>query len=246
MPDVLPLLPLIFLGAVLYSSVGHGGATVYLAIFTLFHVATNPLVTTVLAMNVVAASIAWIVFRQAGHLQTRLLLPFVVTSVPLAYLGGLLPLTTRTTAIVLGLALLAGAVRLLFFSQIPTLNVAKEGAPFYGVALLLGGVLGFVAGATGIGGGIFLSPVIVAFGWGTVREAASVASAFIVLNSLAGLAAKLPTTPLETGVVVPLIATVVVGAFVGSFLGARRLPLRYVQVSLGLVLLVAAFKNLAS
>ena len=84
MPDLLPVLPFIFIGALLYTSVGHGGATVYLAVFTLFHVATSPLVTVVLAMNIVAATIAWFMFRQAGYLRWRLLLPFVATSVPSA------------------------------------------------------------------------------------------------------------------------------------------------------------------
>ncbi len=91
------------------ARVGHGGATVYLAVFTLFHVTTAPLVTTVLVMNIVAAFIAWLMFRQAGHLRWRLLIPFVVASVPMAYLGGLLPLAGRAQALVLGLALLAGS-----------------------------------------------------------------------------------------------------------------------------------------
>ena len=107
-------------------------------------------------------------------------------------------------------------------------------------------VLGFLSGSTGIGGGIFLSPVVIALGWGTVREAASVASAFIVLNSIAGLAAKLPVTPLEPSVLGPLIVVVIAGALLGSYVGAQRLSLRYVQMSLGLVLLVAALKNLTS
>ncbi len=244
MPDLLPLLPLIFLGALLYSSVGHGGATVYLAVFTLFRVATAPLVTVVLVMNVAAAGIAWIMFRQAGHLRWRLLVPFVVTSVPMAYLGGLLPFAGRAQAVLLGLALLAGAARLLFFARVPTLPLPRAGAPFYLTAVVIGALLGFLAGATGIGGGIFLSPVLVACGWATVKQAGSVASAFIVMNSLAGLAARLPTTPVDAAVLGPLLVAVVAGALLGSYLGASRLPLRAVQVSLGIVLLVAAVKNL--
>jgi uncharacterized membrane protein YfcA len=162
---------------------------VYTAILTLFGFAIAPLVTLVLVMNIVAATIAWATFRQAGFLRWRLLLPFLVTSVPFAYLGGLIPLTGRTQAILLGLALLAGSIRLLFFARPPSLNVHLRGAAFYAFAALLGALLGFLAGATGIGGGIFLSPILIALGWANVKEAASVASAFIVLNSLAGLAA---------------------------------------------------------
>jgi len=242
--DLVPVLACIFLGAALYTSVGHGGATVYTAILTLFGFAIAPLVTLVLVMNIVAASIAWVAFEQAGFLRWRLLLPFLVTSVPFAYLGGLLPLTGRAQAFILGLALLAASARLLFFARPPSLNVRIEGTPFYVAAAIIGAVLGFAAGATGIGGGIFLSPILIALGWANVKEAASVASAFIVLNSLAGLAARLSRTPIEPHYVAPFIAVVVVGALLGSFMGARRLPFRAVQVSLGLVLLIAAGRNL--
>lgn len=244
MSDLAPVLLCIFVGAALYTSVGHGGATVYTAILTLFGFAIAPLVTLVLVMNIVAATIAWVTFRQAGFLRWRLLLPFLVTSVPFAYLGGLLPLTGRTQAIILGLALLAGSVRLLFFARPPSLNVHVRGVLYYAIAAVLGALLGFVAGATGIGGGIFLSPILIALGWANVKEAASVASAFIVLNSLAGLVARLPRTPIEPQYVAPFVAVVIVGALLGSFMGARRLPFRAVQISLGLVLLIAAARNL--
>jgi hypothetical protein len=242
--DLIPVLICIFIGAALYTSVGHGGATVYTAILTLFGFAITPLVTLVLVMNIVAAAIAWVMFGQAGFLRWRLLLPFLVTSVPFAYLGGLLPLTGRTQAVLLGLALLAGAIRLLFFAKPPSLNVRVEGALYYAIAAALGALLGFMAGATGIGGGIFLSPILIALGWANVKEAGSVASAFIVLNSLAGLAARLPRTPIDAHYVAPFLAVVIVAALLGSFMGARRLPFRTVQISLGLVLLIAAAKNL--
>ena len=200
--------------------------------------------TLVLVMNIVAATIAWVTFEQAGYLKWRLLLPFLVTSVPFAYFGGQLPLTGRAQAIILGLALLAGAIRLLFFARPPSLNVRIRGVLYYAFAAALGALLGFLAGATGIGGGIFLSPILIALGWANVKEAASVASAFIVLNSLAGLAARLPRTPIEPHYVVPFVSIVIVGAILGSFMGARRLPFRAVQVSLGFVLLIAAAKNL--
>lgn len=242
--DLLPVLACIFVGAALYTSVGHGGATVYTAILTLFSFAMAPLVTLILVMNIVAAAIAWVMYQQAGFLRPRLLLPFVVTSVPAAYLGGSLPITGRTQAIILGVALLAGAIRLLFFAKPPSFNVRVSGAAYYVFAALVGAVLGFLAGATGIGGGIFLSPILIALGWANVKEAASVASAFIVLNSIAGLIARLPRTPIDAQYVVPFVAVVVVGALLGSFLGARRLNFRAVQVSLGVVLLIAAGKNL--
>jgi len=242
--DLLPVLLCILIGAALYTSVGHGGATVYTAILTLFSFAIAPLVTLVLVMNIVAAAIAWVMYQQAGFLRPRLLLPFVVTSVPSAYLGGLLPITGRTQAILLGLALLAAAIRLLFFAKTPSLDLRIRGIAYYAIAAAMGALLGFLAGATGIGGGIFLSPILIALGWANVKEAASVASAFIVLNSIAGLIARLPRTPIEPHYVAPFVAIVIIGALLGSFMGARRLPFRAVQVSLGFVLLIAAGRNL--
>jgi uncharacterized membrane protein YfcA len=242
--DLVPVLLCIFVGAALYTSVGHGGATVYTAILTLFSFAMAPLVTLILVMNIVAAAIAWAMYGQAGFLRPRLLVPFVVTSIPAAYIGGLLPISGRTQAIILGVALLLAGIRLLLFATPPSLRIRVSGAAYYAVAAGLGAVLGFLAGATGIGGGIFLSPILIALGWANVKEAASVASAFIVLNSIAGLVARLPRTPIEPHYVAPFVAVVIAGALIGSFMGARRLPFRTVQVSLGLVLLIAAGRNL--
>lgn len=237
-------IPFILLGALLYTSVGHGGATAYLAVLTLagYHVAD--LVTTVLVLNVLAAGIAFIHFRQAGHLRARLLFPFLVTSVPAAYLGGLVPLSGRTQGILLGLALLAGAARFLLVSKPPDLHVPRSGPAFHVGAPILGGILGFLAGTTGIGGGIFLSPILLALGWADIKETASVSSAFIALNSLAGLAAKLPRAPLDTVLLAPLAITVVLGAAAGAWMGARKLHTRAMQVLLGIVLLVAGVKAL--
>lgn len=236
------ILPFVFLGALLYTSVGHGGATVYLAILTLAGFAIAPLVTTVLVLNIVAAAIAFFMFSHAGHLRWRLLVPFVLASVPMSYVGGRLPLSGRAQSLVLGLSLFLAAVRFLFFQTPPRLSVPRSGLAFGLGAPLVGMLLGFLAGATGIGGGIFLSPALLVLGWADVREIGSVSSAFIVLNSLAGLAARLPRTPLDGGMLGPLAAVVVLGAILGSFAGARRLPPRFLYALLGTVLLVASIK----
>ena len=242
--DLAVVLPCFFVGALLYTSVGHGGATIYLAILTLAGVATGPLVTTVLVLNILAAGIAFANFGGAGHLRVRLLLAFLVTSVPAAYLGGSVKLTGPVEQAVLGGALLLGALRLLLFARPPNLGVPQEGAVFRVGAPLLGAALGFLAGATGIGGGIFLSPILLLLGWATVRETGAISSAFIVLNSLAGLAARWARSPVDGATLAPLAAVVVVGAAVGSFAGARKIPPRALQVLLGVVLLVAAAKAL--
>ncbi len=236
------LLPFIFLGALLYSTVGHGGATIYLAVLTLAGYAVASLVTTVLVLNILAATIAFLTFRQAGHLRWRLLIPFVVTSVPSAYLGGLAPLSGRAQSYILAAAFVLGALRLILFTNLPRFRIPTTGPAFQVTAPLLGATLGFLAGATGIGGGIFLSPVLLFLGWADVREAGNISSAFIVLNSVAGLAAKLPNTPLDTTLLLPLGVVVVAGAALGSFTGARKLSPRFLQVLLGVVLWAAAVK----
>jgi uncharacterized protein len=238
------VIPFILLGALLYTSVGHGGATAYLAVLTLAGYHVSGLVTTVLVLNILAAGVAFVHFQQAGHLRSRLLLPFVVTSVPAAYLGGLVPLSGRAQAIILGVALLAGAARFLLFAEPPRLDVKREGALYYVGAPLLGALLGFLAGATGIGGGIFLSPILLVLGWADIKEAASVASAFIVLNSVAGLVAKVQKVPIDVPLLIPLAITAVAGALLGAWAGARKLRTRPMQVLLGVVLLVAGVKAL--
>lgn len=242
-PDPLLLAPLFVVGALLYTSVGHGGATFYLAVLTLAGFAIPELVTTVLVLNILAAGTAFLIFRQAGHLRLRLLFPFLVTSVPAAYLGGLYPFAGEAQRILLGIVLLMAAVRLLALPRPPQFfTIPAAGWPLFLGGPLLGVLLGFVAGATGIGGGIFLSPILLVLGWADVRQAGSVASAFIVFNSAAGLAAKASTTPIQRDLVLLLGASVMLGAVAGSFLGARRLPMRALQILLGVVLLVAGAK----
>lgn len=241
MTELLPVLPFILLGAALYASVGHGGATIYMAILTLAGFAVGPLVTTILVLNIVAAAIGFRMFQSAGHLRTDLLVPLLVTSVPMAYLGGRLPLSGRAQAWILGGALLLGGLRLLLLPQ-PRAGEARLLAYRKVICPVLGALLGFLAGTTGIGGGIFLSPILFLLGWASVKQAAAIASAFIVLNSAAGLAAKLPRQPVAADTLLLLGGVVVVGALAGSYLGARRLPPRALQALLGVVLLVAAVR----
>lgn len=242
--DLVWLLPLLWVAAVLYTSVGHGGATLYLAILTLAGYAVEALVPTVLAVNIVAAAIAFVVFRRAGHLRVRLLLPFVVTSVPMAFVGGFVDLGGPAGQILLGTALLLAAFRFLLVPKAPAQRIPMEGWPYLVGAPLLGAALGFLAGATGIGGGIFLSPVLVLLGWGDVREAGNVAAAFIVLNSAAGLSARVLSTPVDLGFLVPVVLVVAVGALVGSFVGARRLRAVVLRLLLGVVLFAAGLRSL--
>ena len=244
-PDPWLLAPIIFLAAVLYTSVGHGGATAYLAILALADYSIGVLRPTILILNIVAAGLAFLLFQRAGHLRVRLVLPFLVTSVPFAYLGGLYRFDDRTTDLIFAGTLFVAAARLLFLAKPPRLwSLPSQGVGFYATALPLGAVLGFVAGATGIGGGIFLSPILLILGWADVKEAGSVAAAFIVLNSAAGLAAVTRHTPVDETVLMPFLVAVTAGALLGSSLGAYRVPIVHLQRLLGVVLAVAGVRAL--
>jgi hypothetical protein len=244
--DLWLVLPVLLMAAVLYSSVGHGGATLYLAVLTLAGYAVADLATTVLAVNIVAAGIAFFMFQSAGHLRLRLLAPLAATSVPMAFVGGLVELPGVVGAALVGSALLLASARFLVFPRIPDLQLRASGWVFLVSAPLLGAALGFLAGATGIGGGIFLSPVLVMMGWADVRQAGTVAAAFIVLNSASGLAARVATVPVDWSFFVPVVLVVAAGALVGSLAGSRRLDPRALKVLLGLVLLAAGLRALVA
>ena len=241
----LVLFPLFFLVAGLYSSVGHGGASGYLALFSLFGVMSPATTPIVLLLNILVASISFMNYWKSGHFSLPLLLPFAVTSIPAAYVGGMVSLDQVPFQLLLGGVLLLAALRLLLIKEIRPLTPERERMQTWAWGLPLGVILGFLSGLIGIGGGIFLSPLLLFLGWADVRKVAAVSSAFIVLNSLAGLLGHLTRGSEALLPALPLAATVAAGALVGSYAGAHRIPPRSLQVALGLVLILAAFKLIA-
>ncbi|MFY9268825.1 MAG: sulfite exporter TauE/SafE family protein [Candidatus Manganitrophaceae bacterium] len=239
------LIPSFLLIAILYSSVGHGGASGYLATLALTGFARPETTPVVLVLNILVAATAFVQYLRAGHFRLRLLLPFVVTSLPGAFIGGMIPVSEKVYAGLLGSALLAAAFRFLFLSRlvVDASPAGGEKEPTYRIGLPVGLLLGTLSGMVGVGGGIFLSPLLLLFHWADAKETAAVSSAFIVLNSLSGLAAHLfrGTTPAE-GLLFPLAATVLIGGYIGSSLGAKRFSLLSLQRLLGGVLMIAGFK----
>jgi hypothetical protein len=235
---------LMAISAALYSSVGHGGASAYLAIMALFAVAPKTMRPTALALNLVVATFAAVRFAINGQTNWRLLLAFAVTAVPAAFIGGSVELPPEIYRPVVGAVLLAAAVRL--FSQPERLAARPVHPPQLALTLPAGAGLGLLAGLTGTGGGIFLSPLIILFGWETARKTSGVAAAFIVLNSAAGLLGNLTAVerlPKE----LPLLAgSVFAGALVGSWLGSSRLPRHRLLQALGVVLVIAGLKLLVT
>lgn len=231
---------LMALAAALYSSVGHGGASAYLAIMALFSVAPDAMRPTALALNLLVAGFAAFRFARKGQTNWRLLAAFAAGAVPAAFLGGGIDLAPEIYRPLVGALLLAAAARL--FWQPKHLAERPVRAPSLAVAVPSGAAIGLLAGLTGTGGGIFLSPLIILFGWESARKAAGVAAAFIFLNSAAGLlgnVASVGKLPPELPV---LLAAVFGGALVGSWLGVSALPRHRLLQALGLVLVIAGLK----
>lgn len=238
------LLPLFLIAAVLYSSVGHGGASAYLAILVMAGFDRPSIAPTVLVLNLLVTVTGFINYYRAGHFSPRLLLPFVLTSIPGAFLGGMIVLPPKIFSGILGVTLLAASLRFLLLTQAIQPRPSLGSAITYGVGLPVGFILGFLAGLVGIGGGIFLSPLLLILGWADAKKTAAVSAAFIILNSTSGLAAHLLRQTPNWELLLPLAATVPVGGLVGSWWGAFRLLPVTIQRLLGVVLLVASIKLL--
>jgi len=236
------LLALIFGAAVLYSSVGHGGASGYIAVMALMGLAPLAMKPAALTMNIAVAGLVFVRLARAGHFDWKLFAPFALGSIPLAAFGGAYTLTDIGYRIVVGAALLIAAVRL-FLDQRDT---APRTRPSVITAVIIGAVLGFLSGVSGVGGGIFLSPVLLFLGWTSMRSNAAIAAAFILVNSIAGLAGFATTgQPWPEGL--PwLVLAALVGGIIGSEMAVRRLAPVQLKKMLGVVLVIAGAKMIAT
>lgn len=239
---ILLLGALMLLAALLYASVGHAGASGYLAAMALFGVAPLVMKPTALLLNVIVASIASWKYLRAGCFSRELFWPVALAAVPMAFLGGLVTLPPGAYKPMLGVVLLYSAWR---FLARPVTESAALRRPALAWRLAAGAGIGLLSGLTGVGGGIFLSPLALFLGWGRVREISGVAALFILVNSLAGLAGFFTRHGFVVPEGFPLWATAVVaGGWLGAELGSRRLPVALLQKILAAVLLVAGGKML--
>ena len=215
------LLAAVFTVAFFYSSVGHGGATGYLAALALLGVAPASARVAVLITNVLVASVAWWRFRQAGHFDWRVLATFAVISVPCALLGAKVQVSVQTYKLILGSVLTVAGIVLLLRARWQTDDLALRKF-FWPLALVIGAVLGFLAGLTGIGGGVFLSPLLYLLRWVKPKTTGGISAGFIVLNSIAGLVGAGWDKIAHAGPLLWLTAPAVIGALLGTHYGARR------------------------
>jgi uncharacterized membrane protein YfcA len=229
-----------FVGAALYASVGHGGASSYLAVMGLFSFAPGVMKPTALALNILVSAVATLKFYRAGLFKWDLFWPFAVASIPAAFVGGTTSLPTRWYKVLVGVVLVYAAVWMFRSSLKP---VSREPhAPALWAAVLSGLAIGFLSGLTGVGGGIFLSPLLLYLGWSETRATSAVAAPFILVNSTAGLlghissVAQLPANIPLWGV------TAVLGGWIGATYGSKRAPAPVLRQLLSLVLIVAGTK----
>lgn len=230
----------IFLVALLYSSVGHAGASGYIAVMTLFGLGVEVIRPTALTLNILVAAIgAWQWWR-AGWFSWSLFWPFALLSVPAAFLGGWLHVPADYLKVLIGLVLWFSAWRLLFRKQDPP----ELHPPTRPVAMASGAGIGLLSGLTGTGGGIFLTPLMLFRGWAKVRETAAVSSLFILVNSSAGLAGYAGSGRALPEFALILAVVVAAGGLIGARLGSRHLPVRGIALLLAVVLAIAGGKLL--
>ena len=229
----------IFLIAILYSSVGHGGASGYLAFMALLGFAPEIMRPAALVLNIFVSTIAFITFTRNGHFKLKLLWPFIITSIPFAFLGGTFNIDTRIYKIILGVFLLFAIGRMLFKARKGD-PVLKELNIYY--ALMIGAFLGFFSGLIGIGGGIILSPILIMLGWATVKQTAAVSAVFILVNSIAGLSGFILKNEMPEIQLMYMVMAGVVGGLLGSWLGSFRIRETYLRYTLSVVLLMASLK----
>ena len=236
------LLLLVAVMAILYSSVGHGGASGYLAAMALFGLEPAMMKPAALTMTIFVTLLVLWRFSRSGPFNWRLFLPFAIASVPMAFIGGAHTLNSSVYRVLVGLALLLAMWRLL-----------REGddsddiqMPVLWVALPVGAALGLVSGLTGVGGGIFLSPLLLLFHWTSMRGSVAIAAAFILLNSIAGLAGYASTATQWPAGIPVLVVTAMLGGLIGAELAARRLAPTHLRKALAVVLAVAGAKMIAA
>ena len=243
MDSILLFYVLLFLVAFLYASVGHGGASGYLALMAIFSITPEVMRPTALLLNLFVSLTSFIQFYRGKHFNFRLFLPFAVSSVPMAFVGGLITLDTSIYKKTLGVLLLIPIVRFLFFGNISVAEIKK---PSSILSLLIGAAIGFLSGMIGIGGGIILSPVLLLLKWANMKQAAAISALFIFVNSISGLAGQL-TKGIHFSVdMYAYVGIAFVGGICGAYFGSMRFNQAILKYLLALVLMVADYKLLFS
>lgn len=225
--------------AFLYSSVGHGGASGYLALMALFSFPIYVIKPSALLLNLFVSGISFFFYYKKLFFKPKLFYPFTITSVPTAFIGGMIPLENNIYKIILGLVLILAALRLLGFFNKTEKELTKINIP---LAMGIGFGIGLLSGMLGIGGGVILSPILLILGWATLKETAAISSLFIFVNSVAGLSGYFltgKTVPMESFYLVPIA---VFGGMLGAYYGSGYFTNKVLKYVLATVILMASIK----
>lgn len=233
------LILLLAIMAFLYASVGHGGASGYLAIMAIFAIAPPVMKQTALLLNLGVSLMSFIAFYRQGYFKWNLFWPFALGSIPAAFLGARIPLTDSTYKQILGACLFLAVIRM-----VVTLKESEPRRLNLGLGVLTGGAIGVLSGMIGIGGGIILSPLLLLFRWASLKEAAAVSALFIFVNSVSGLAGLKTWIPMDQSQMMYWLAASLVGGFLGARWGAAIASNVKVKWILALVLIIASVKLL--
>jgi uncharacterized membrane protein YfcA len=229
----------IFLVAFLYSSVGHGGASGYLAILTLYGFSPPEVKSSALALNMLVSAMAFYSYFRSQHTDLRKLLPFLAGSVPLSFAGSLIQTNVHIYKLLLAVVLLIAVLRMVL--QVRQKEYLVKDIPFVW-AVIAGILIGFVSGLVGIGGGILLSPLLIFLRWASIRDTACLAALFILINSMTGLTGMLVQQSLHSLILMPTVLAAFSGGWLGSWLGSRFFPVRTLKLTLTVVLFIAGLK----
>jgi uncharacterized membrane protein YfcA len=236
------LVPLFLFISLAYTTVGLGGGSSYVALLALFGISLAEIPPIALFLNIIAASIALYRFGKGGHFFPKFILPFLVASIPATYIGAQLTLDEKVLSVIFASCLFLIALLVLFKKKEVKARLTLDRKTTWFVSFLLGTLLGFLAGLMGIGGGIFLGPILLLAGMASSREAASACSAFVLVNSAVGLISYYVTGGIDFSVLFFLGFAVFVGALIGSFLGAKKFSPLLLQRIFAVILLGVSFK----
>lgn len=236
--DILFLIAL-FVIAALYASVGHGGASGYLALMALFGISAIYMKPSALILNIFVSTIAFIAFYRAGYFRWKILVPFIITSVPMAFIGAGLEIPPSLYKKILGICLVIATLRILIRPKALDKEIRQLN---WGIALLTGAVVGFFSGMIGIGGGIILSPLLLVMRWTNIKETAAISAAFILLNSIAGLTGHVVAGMEVPSDIISWIIVAFIGGLIGSYVGSKKVSFVQLKYVLALVLIMASVK----
>jgi len=230
--------------ALLYASVGHGGASGYLALLSLFAMAPQEMATSALCLNLLVSGLAFWAFWKRGYFSSQLTWPFVAASVPASFIGGMWHVSVPLYRTLLAIVLLFATLRLVV--QVPETKQSFRVIPGFSVALPFGAGIGLLSGIVGVGGGIFLSPLLLLKNWGDPKRIAATSAVFIFVNSVAGLLGRLFGGQFQFGGTLLLVIPAFLGGWVGSRLGANHFSGLILRRILAAVLVISVLKLLLS